>query len=154
MHPQSYAATLSPPVIAHPSAVKLAGHLESTIAACSELTAHSPAAMGYFYEEEVRRVELKAIMHLLQARDCARETAMYDRRLEECVQLFITGTEALERSLPTPSQEMMLGRRLPVSTALQFASLMLRACDGAYPHLAEEDSFEEGLPAADRADAA
>ena len=141
MQPQSsYAAAMPPPIIAPPSAVKLAGHLESTISACSELASHSPAAMGYFYEDEVRRVELRAIMHLLQARACAHETAAYDLRLKECADLFIAGTEALERSPAVSSDELMLGRRLAVSTALQFASLMLQAWKSAYPHVAEADT--------------
>ena len=144
MQPQSsMVAHWPPPLIAPPSAVKLAGHLQATISACSELSSHSPAAMGYFYEDEVRRVELRAIMHLLQARECARETASYDRRLQECVELFIAGTDALERSPAITSQEMMLGRRLAVTTALQFASLMLQAWKSAYPDAAESGSAEE-----------
>lgn len=88
MQPQSSQVAPWPPhLIAPASAVKLAGHLQATIAACAELTSHSPAAMGFFYEDEVRRLELRAIMHLLQARECARETASFDRRLEECVDL-------------------------------------------------------------------
>ncbi len=144
MQPQSsLAAHWPPPLIAPSSAVKLAGHLEATIAACSELTSHSPAALGYFYEDEVRRVELRAIMHLLQARECARETAHFDRRLQECVDLFIAGTEALERSPAIRSEELMLGRRLAVTTAQQFASLMLQAWKSAYPHVAEAEIADE-----------
>jgi hypothetical protein len=144
MQPQSsLAAHWPPPLIAPPSAVKLAGHLEATIAACLELASHSPASLGYFYEDEVRRLELRAIMHLLQARECARETASYDRRLQECVELFIAGTEALERAPAVTSEELMLGRRLAVTTAQQFASLMLQAWKSAYPHVAEAEIADE-----------
>lgn len=144
MQPQSsVSANWPPPLIAPPSAVKLAGHLQATIDACAALTSHSPAALGYFYEDEVRRVELRAITHLLQARECARETASFDRRLQECVDLFIAGTEALERSPAITSQELMLGRRLAVTTAQQFASLMLQAWKSAYPNVAETDRGDD-----------
>jgi hypothetical protein len=121
------------------------GHLATTIAACSEFESLSPAAIGFFYEDEARRVELRAIMHLLQARECARETAAIDRRLKECVDLFVAGTEAIERSPAVPSQELMLGRRLAASTALQFSNLMLQACKSAYPHVAETDSLDDDM---------
>lgn len=148
METHSSLAPHSPsPIIAPPSAVKLAGHLKSTIDACRALTSQSPAAIGYFYEDEVRRVELRAITHLLQARECARESAALDYRLQECVQLFIAGTEALERSPAIASDEPMLGRRLAVTAAQQFSDLMLQVCKTAYPFIAEADAVGEDPPA-------
>lgn len=128
MQPSMTAANMPPCACA----LKLADHLECTIAACTELVSQAPYHMNHVGEDDARRVELTAITHLLQARDCARETASRDWRLAECVQLFIAGTQALEQSAAIQSHEPLLGRRLAVSTAVQFATLMLKAFDGAY----------------------
>ncbi len=151
MQPVPAAATPQP----CKSALKLADHLECTIAACAELTAHAPNHTSYGGEDDVRRVELTAITHLLQARDCARETAATDWRLAECVQLFIVGTQALEQSAAIQSHELLLGRRLAVSTAVQFATLMLKAFEGAYrAALADSPAVEDELEPEARRDAA
>lgn len=112
---------------------KLADHLHCMLAACNELARCLPHSHSEDMKGLAVRAELTAITHLLQARACAREIAHSNPQLGECAELFVAGTQALEYSIAVPSREVMLGRRLAVSTATQFATLMLRAYLGAYP---------------------
>lgn len=129
---------------------KLADHLHSTLTACADLDRCLPLDGS---EESVGlalRTELAAITHLLQARTCAGDVMQTDPRLAECAELFIAGTQALEYSSVMPANEYMLGRRLPVSAAIRFATHMLEAVASVYPRPVPADAIT-GVPEAEAA---
>jgi hypothetical protein len=63
-----------------------------------------------------------------------------DTRLAECAELFLAGTQVLEFSSAMAANEYMLGRRLPISSAVQFTTLMLEAIAGVFAPPAQADS--------------
>ncbi len=114
------------------SALKLADHLGASLEACAEFAQCNPFDLSDEAIGGTRRAELAAISHLLQARECARDAALEDWRLAASVNRFIAGTAALEHAPASQPNELTLGRRLPVTTAVHFATFMLRAYDAAY----------------------
>lgn len=118
-------------------ASEFAHHLQSAIASCVEFAARTSEWDEAPDADQLRRVELKAILHLVQARDCARETSRLDPRLTECVDLFLQGTDPLEQAAAMRCNELLLGGRMTVATAIQLAELMLQACSGVVTTRAE-----------------
>ena len=112
--------------------LKLVDHLHSTLTACADLERCLPLDGSEESAGLALRTELAAITHLLQARACAGDVRRTDLRLSECADLFIAGTQALEFSSAILANEYMLGRRLPVSTATRFTTLMLEAIEGVF----------------------
>lgn len=113
-----------------PAITKFADHLDRMLAACADLAQFQPQDQSDETAGHALRVELTAITHLLQARACAREIDSDDDGLCECITLFLAGTQALEHSPASAfPDELMLGRRLAIVTAMQFGRLMLEACD-------------------------
>lgn len=123
------------PTVAQPdrTVLRLVDHLQSTLTACADLERCLPLDGSEESAGQALRTELAAITHLLQARAGAADVARTEARLAECAELFIAGTQALEFPSVMPINEYMLGRRLPVSTAIQFATLMLGAVASVFP---------------------
>lgn len=120
--------------------LKLIDHLNSTLTACGDLERCLPLDGSEESIGMALRTELAAITHLLQSRSCAGEVMRTDTRLAEFAELFLAGTQVLEYSSAMPANEYMLGRRLPISSAVQFTTLMLEAIAGVFAPQAQPDA--------------
>lgn len=114
------------------AANELAHHLQCATTACAEFAEQHARSRDPEQADQLRRIELKAILHFVQARQCARETSALDGRLADCVELFLKGTDPLEQAAAIRCDALLLGGRITVVTALQLAQLMLEACRGIY----------------------
>lgn len=117
---------------AGPSVLKLVDHLKTVLEACATFAQCNPCDLSDAGIGSTRRAELTAITHLMQARECAHQAAFEDRRLIPSVTHFLAGTAALEQPASVSPYGLMLGRRLAATAAVQFAALLLGACDSLY----------------------
>ncbi len=113
-------------------ALKLADHLTSILEACAAFAQCNPCDLSDEAIGSTRRAELAAITHLMQARECAHDAALEDWRLTQAVNHFLVCTQALEHAGSVAPRELMLGRRLAVTSVVQATAFLLQTCDELY----------------------
>jgi hypothetical protein len=117
----------------------LADHLDTALAAVEDLLKLNTECAS---QNELLRLELVAITHVLQARQRIRELHFDDSRLADQAVLFLAGTAALEikdlvnaqpRIEPVPiTEDYPIGRRIPIGFLADLATAMLDTLEYCY----------------------
>lgn len=130
-----------------PSTHPLAQHLDTALAACDELLTRNAD------EQNLLRLELTAITHILQARQSAMETRLADGDLRRSLAHFVSQTDILEvagssqskASPPRRSDERLVGGRIALASLTALLASSLDAVDRQSN--AENDQADDEIPA-------
>lgn len=127
-----------------PSTHPLAQHLDTALAACDELLTRNADA------QNLLRLELTAITHVLQARQSAMEMHLADGDLRRSLAYFVNQTDVLEVAGSSQSKskrqsdERLVGGRIALSSLTALLASLLDAV--GRQSMADDDHAEDDMP--------
>jgi len=134
----------------HPAIIgALADHLDLALAACDDLMKASDSIRD---ANNVLRLELTAITHVLQARGSLGEMQGADPDLARKLGSFVSDTDALEMSFPGVARTQegdvaLVGGCIPVGDLRSSLATLLAALGSRYSLDPEDGAEEDELPA-------